>query len=855
MNACRTPIAVLVWTVLFAALGGCDFSGSDSSKPASRDSVIRDRPVLPGSLRVLGTVPEFSLTDQTKLVVTDRDLQGKVWIATFFFTRCTATCPEQTAEFARLQEQIRENTAWTDVRLVSISVDPEHDTDAVLAEYAGNTKANPYLWSFFTGDRTAIWSLCKDGFKLPVFDAKDDPSMVIAHSQNFILVDRVGRIRGYYDGLQAAAREQLKRDIDTALDDPKWPVWERKIMVGDDTRPGQVVFQPAELRETSWMKERAAAQQATLPRFKVHQGFRFSDQQPESGITFVNRIVDDAGPDFKPVHYDHGTGIPIADVDGDGLLDIYFVTQLGKNELWRNVGGGRFEDITALAGVGLEDRVGVTGSFADTDNDGDADLYVTTVRGGNTLFENLGDGRFRDVTAESGLSYSGHSSGAVFFDYNRDGLVDLFVCNVGNYTTDETGRGGYHIGRTDAFRGQNFPERVERSLLYRNLGGNKFEDASDVSGLVDESWTGDASPLDFDEDGWPDLYVLNMQGHDEYYENRQGTFVKRSRELFPRTPWGSMGIKVFDFENDGRLDIYITDMHMDMIDELHLRNRHWWAEKLKMTETYPVQFLNTDLNHVLGNAFFRNDGKAGFSEISDQIGAETYWPWGLSTGDLNADGWEDVFVTGSMNYPFRYAVNSVLLNNRSREFLDSEFILGVEPRRDNRTSKLWFELDCDNVDQNNVGAVMHCQGRHGRVEVHAALGSRSSAIFDLDNDGDLDIVTNEFNSPPMVLVSNLSETKTVNWLKVELEGVKSNRDGLGAIVMVSAAGRTWTKVNDGVSGYLSHSRMPLYFGLDSMSEVDSIEVTWPSGSKQSVTGPLQTNQSITITEEQETNAG
>jgi hypothetical protein len=135
-------------------------------------------------------------------------------------------------------------------------------------------------------------------------------------------------------------------------------------------------------------------------------------------------------------HYDHGNGIAVADVDGDQLLDVYFVNQVGGSQLWKNLGGGRFEDITETAGVALKDRIGVTATFADVDNDGDADLYVTTVRGGNALFENDGHGVFRDITRDAGLNYSGHSSGAVFFDYDRDGLLDLFLVNVGRFTTD-----------------------------------------------------------------------------------------------------------------------------------------------------------------------------------------------------------------------------------------------------------------------------------------------------------------------------------------------------------------------------------------------------------------------------------
>src|SRR5688572_8655786 len=151
------------------------------------------------------------------------------------------------------------------------------------------------------------------------------------------------------------------------------------------------------------------------------------------------------------VHYDHGTGIAVADVDGDSHLDVYFVNQLGGNQLYHNRGNGKFENVTAAAGVGLKDKICVTASFADVDNDGLPDLFVTTVRMRNFLFKNLGpEGnrscRFRDITAESGIAEGPvrHSSGAVFFDYNNDGLLDLFVANVGIYTTSDKGRGGFY---------------------------------------------------------------------------------------------------------------------------------------------------------------------------------------------------------------------------------------------------------------------------------------------------------------------------------------------------------------------------------------------------------------------------
>jgi hypothetical protein len=607
----------------------------------------------------------------------------------------------------------------------------------------------------------------------------------------------------------------------------------------DAGTPATIVFSPAELTDSSWLDEVAAAQRGTADAIEAFHDFRFTDRQPESGIAWRHRIVDDAGRTYKAVHYDHGNGLVPADVDGDGLLDLYFVTQVGANGLFRNLGDGTFEDITDAAGVAVADRIGVSAAFADFDNDADQDLYVTTVRQGNLLFENDGQGRFTDISGASGLDYTGHSSSAVVFDYDRDGLLDVFLVNVGQYTEDAVGADGAYVGLEDAFSGHLFPERSEASRLFRNEGGNRFSDVSAEVGLEDTSWSGDAAAVDVNEDGWPDLYVLSMQGNDEYYENVGGQrFERRSRDVFPATSWGAMGIQARDFNNDGRLDIYITDMHSDMS-----QNVGHDVEHQKSDIQYAPDYLGAGAQSVFGNSFFRNLGAGRFEEVSDAMGAENYWPWGLSTGDLNADGFEDAFLTSSMNYPFRYGVNGVKLNDGGDRFVDAEFILGVEPRRDGRTTTLWFTLD----PMEDAGHA-DLRGNTGPVEVWGALGSRASIIFDLDQDGDLDIVTNDFNSAPMVLVSDLTDRTDVRFLSIDLVGSASNRDGLGAGVRVTAGGVTFMKVYDGQSGYLSHGTYPLYFGLGAAETVERVEVTWPSGVVQVAAEGMPVNQRLIVEE-------
>lgn len=606
--------------------------------------------------------------------------------------------------------------------------------------------------------------------------------------------------------------------------------------------PPEVPF-PKDDAGLATLPARKKAQAESVDQFKVFFKFGFTDELKQSGITFRNHVTPYSTTDYMAVHYDHGTGLAVADVDSDGQYDIYFVSQFGGNELWRNLGNGKFENITEQAGVGMKDRVNVSAAFADVDNTGHQDLFVTTVNEGNVLFQNDGHGHFKDITKEAGLGLVTHSSGAFFFDYDNDGLVDLLVCNVGVYTTTEKGPEGAYVGLRDAFSGHLHPDRFEYPVLYKNLGHYKFKDVTAEVGLDPRGWCGDATFADLKGDGYPGVYFLNMQGSGHYFENEGGKkFVEKTPDYFPRTSWGSMGLKFFDFDNDGRMDLFVTDMHSDMMEALDP-----FHEKDKIKSHPPESQLGGPADKfIFGNSFYHNLGNGKFEEISDKIGVEQYWPWGVSVADLNADGFQDLFITAGMNFPFRYGINSLLLNNRGQKFLDAEFILGVEPRQTPYTP--WFVMDCSNPEVLGPLGKVVCTGQLQKITVSVPKASRSSAIFDVDNDGDLDIVTNDFNSEPMVLLSDLAQQKKIHWLKIVLVGTRSNRNGLGATVRVRSNNQTYTQYNDGKSGYLSQSVLPLYFGLGDSGKIDSIEVTWPSGTRQTITKNLAENQTLKITE-------
>jgi len=399
----------------------------------------------------------------------------------------------------------------------------------------------------------------------------------------------------------------------------------------------------------------------------------------------------------------------------------------------------------------------------------------------------------------------------------------------------------------DAFQGHLQPSRSEAHVLYHNTDGRRFLDVSEQVGFIDSSWSGDSSAIDLTGDSYPDFYLTNMQGDDRYWESRGGTsFVERSAELFPKTPWGAMGIKFFDYDNDGDFDLLLTDMHSDMSQEVSPEEENRKSEML-----WSEAQLQGGSNNIFGNAFYQNLGDGRFQESSDAMGLENYWPWGVSIADLNADGFLDVFIPSSMSYPFRYGINSLLLNNRASGFVGAEFLVGVEPRKVTKTP--WFPIECGGTEGDVAlpsTDVDHpaCKGRSGRWLVRGSVGTRGAIVLDIDDDGDLDIVTNEFNTQPQVLISDLAQRSQLHWLKVRLRGTTSNRDGLGARVEVVVGDTTYTQIHDGKSGYMAQSSLPLYFGLGKAVAADRIDILWPSGTKQTLSEGLSANQTLEIIE-------
>ena len=566
---------------------------------------------------------------------------------------------------------------------------------------------------------------------------------------------------------------------------------------------------------------------------KPKGGSGFQERAQAAGIEFrMNLLTKEQGERFRINLYDHGAGLAVGDYDNDGREDIYFLNQHGTNALYRNVGDGSFVDVTAKAGVALGDRISVGATFADYDNDGWADLFVTSTRGGNVLFHNRGDGTFENVTTAAGVSHVGHSQTPVFFDYDNDGDLDLYVTNTAQWTTDVFDfTGGNYEGK--ASLGALMTSPKEANILYRNNGDGTFTDQTASAGLRGRGWAGDVAVFDYDEDGFLDLFVPSMFGRGQLYRNSgHGTFSDVTGETLGRTSHGAIGCKVFDYDGDGRLDLFVVDMHSDMW--MGLDSRHSSLETATQTQhrrfltsagptvneeapgfirSQKAQFALEGENYdelLFGNALYRNLGHGKFTETAVEAGLETLWPWGIADGDYDNDGDEDVFITSGMGYPFYYWPNQLMMNNGNGTFRERAADLGVEPP----TGGIYQEK--------NIG------GRQ------AARSSRSAAVADFDGDGRLDIVTNNFNDRPYFFANRFPKQ---NYVAFRLTGTTSNRDAIGALVRLRIGNTVMVREVNPAGGYLAQSSRVVHFGLGDRNKIDRIEIRWPRGIVQTLENP------------------
>jgi len=515
----------------------------------------------------------------------------------------------------------------------------------------------------------------------------------------------------------------------------------------------------------------------------------FTDVTKQAGIAFDHCMGDD---EISSILEATGSGCAFLDFDGDGLLDLYavngsylkgvsdpdsrFKALPTPSRLFRNKGNGTFEDATEKAGVGAS-GYGMGVAAGDFDNDGHPDIYVTNF-GKNILYHNNGNGTFTDVTEKAGVACGQWSVGAIWFDYDKDGYLDLFA---GNYLEfDNKYRLFYEA---DVYPGPlAYPGQL--SVLYHNNRDGTFTDVSARAGITKKGRAMGVLSADYDDDGWPDLFVANdaMQNY-MYHNNGDGTFREVGIECAAAfgqhgNAVASMGGDFADFDGDGRLDLVV-----------------------------PAR------NYI---GIFRNLGRGLFEEISVPTGvarvSAQFWSWGGDFMDFDNDGWQDLLILNGDGH---------------------------------RLSGKQEQLLMRNVAGPNGGRVFTDVSRSVGPYFDTRSVARGLATGDLDNDGDLDFFALNIDQPSLLLRNDGGNRN--NWLTLKLTGTKSNRDGVGARVTVRCGDLTQVAEMMSASSYLSQNDSRLHFGLGPRARVDEVTIRWPSGRTQTLKD-VTANQFLTVVE-------
>jgi len=504
-----------------------------------------------------------------------------------------------------------------------------------------------------------------------------------------------------------------------------------------------------------------------------------------------------------------GTGVAIGDYDGDGRPDIYVVSKTGGCRLFRNLGGYKFEDVTEKAGVGATPGVWNQGAtFVDINNNGLLDIYVCRFNAPNLLYINQGNGTFKEMAHAYGLDVNDASSMAAFCDYDRDGWLDVFVqTNVLRYAQHPNG---------------------QRNYLFHNNRNGTFTNVTQRAGISGEAHGHSAVWWDFDNDGWPDLYVANDFAAPDvlYRNNRDGTFTNVLDAAVPHTPFSSMGSDLGDLTNDGLVDLLVTDMAATT----HEQDQRGMADSRSRTTEDEAEAGHAP--QYERNALYINTGTGRFLEAAHLAGlAATDWTWSPRLEDLDNDGRLDVFVTNGME---REATNIDLLARQSQADTPTERV------RVMHDSQVLAET---HLAYRNLGDLMF-------EEVGAAWGldqkgvAFGTAVGDLAGDGNLDIVYTNFQGGVTIL---RNDNDTPHRAEVFLRGTLSNRFGIGAVVRLESALGVQVRPLVLARGYLSSSEPMLHFGLAGDTEITRLTVAWPSGHVQSFEH-LGVDRRFTITE-------
>jgi len=559
----------------------------------------------------------------------------------------------------------------------------------------------------------------------------------------------------------------------------------------------------------------------------------------ESGIHFSNDIHDTDSSNSIINEFGYmGGGIGIGDFNNDGLKDIVFTANQVSSRIYLNKGNNKFEDITEKAG--LVTNVWATGvSIADINNDGYDDIYICTYgknllrRSKNLLFINQQNLTFKEQATEYGLADTGYSSQSAFFDYDRDGDLDMYLTN---YTFNNSNISANYIVPRDTSG-----KSPANDKLYRNdgdslhLGHPVFTDVSVQAGIKDDGYGLGISVSDFNNDGWPDVYVANdfVSNDILWLNNKDGTFTNCIDKATRHQSYSSMGVDAADLNNDGLSDVVTLDMMPEYnerkkITYSSMNYERYQAERYR---GYQPEFMRNMLQLNNGNRSYGNMALPFFSEIGQLAGiSATDWSWSVLLADFNNDGWKDVHIT----------------NGIGRDFINADFLEfsheAFNTITDKKELQKAIKKKLANLEHINLSNYLYINDHNYFFKdtsegagVNEPSMSNGAAYADLDNDGDLDLIVNNIDKEAFVFINNtiqIAKPVLSHFLKLVLKGNDNNRHGFGTKVGLYANGMMQMQEQDPVRGYYSSVDQDLIFGLGANSKIDSLVIIWPNGKEE-----------------------